>query len=337
MDAKISGRIIIIVFLLTICLGICLIFIPSAKPKAKEQQPFAGTDIKSLLAGGSQLYPKDTIAVLNIFSPISYDSQDEYFGLRRSGAIYWIDLLDSIEDNPNIKALVIRMNSPGGTVAATQEVYNKIKRLREKGKIVLVSMGDIAASGAYYIASAADYIVANPGTLTGSIGVIMSGMDLSELFKKFGVGFNVIKSGKNKDIMSSYRKMTPEEYQLLENVVMDTYDQFFKAVSQGRKIKPEDLKPLADGSIFTGRQALKNKLVDELGDFEQAVNAASKLANIKGKPNIIELKPEPSQMWKILTSSIETLGQPKKDIHLIENPVNKIQGNYSPLLYMYEL
>jgi protease IV len=333
-DTKTSGRIIIVFFVITVIVS-CYLIIISAKSGRSKETAFR-SDIKSLWPGRTAVYPNNTIAVLNIFSIINYNEDTDYFGFRRNGAIYWIEMLQSIEDNPNIKAVILRINSPGGTVAATQEIYNEIKRLKDKGKIVTVSMGDLAASGAYYIACAADYIVANPGTLTGSIGVILAGFDLSELFKKIGISYNVIKSGKNKDIFSSYRKMTQEEYQLLNELILDTYNQFFEAVSEGRKIKPDELKPLADGRIFSGRQALKAKLIDELGDFEKTVSVTAKLSEISGKPNVVELKPDVDNILKYLTYSMGQAFSSQKSIKLIDSPKGLPGNNNTPLLYLYD-
>ncbi|MCX7821026.1 MAG: signal peptide peptidase SppA [Brevinematales bacterium] len=270
------------------------------KKAKKEEKKLAAIPFESLMKTKKLITLPDSIAVLNIFSTISYAEESPYFGIVRSGAIYWLEKLKSIEDDKNVKAVILRLNSPGGTIGATQEIYNAVLRLREKGKIVVVSMGDIAASGAYYIACAADYIVANPGTLTGSIGVIISGMDLTELFKKIGISYNVIKSGKNKDILSPYRKMSPEEQKLLEEMVMDAYNQFFEAVAKGRRIPKDRLKELADGRVFSGARALENKLVDELGDYETALKVATEMAKIT-KPNIIELDKETNPIYGIFS------------------------------------
>ena len=330
-ESKITIRVLAALFLLTFIASVYLII---KTPKASNKEESVLTDeISGILNSSTAAYPNNTIAVLNIMSPISYSEEGDYFGIRKGGAIYWIDLLKSVEDNPNVKAVILRVNSPGGTVAATQEVYNTVKRLRAKGKIVTVSMGDIAASGAYYISCAADYIVANPGTLTGSIGVIMAGIDLSDLFKKFGISYNVIKSGKNKDLIAPYRKMTKEEYSLLEEVVMDTYSQFFGAVAEGRKIEPDNLRELADGRIFSGRQALKFKLVDELGDFEKTVTVTAKLSKITGEPNVIDLKPDSGGILRYLTSFADKTVNARQNVTLLETPLSRLHSA-SPILYM---
>lgn len=336
-DQKWFGRIFISLIALSIAVGLALTVLTAAG--IGKGSPVL-SDKPSLFTAKQALYPGDTIAVLNLFSPIYYSSDDGYLGLERNGSIYWVSVLRSIEENPNVKAVILRINSPGGTIAATQELYNEIYRLKESGKIVTVSMGDIAASGAYYISCAADYIMANPGTLTGSIGVIMANFDLSGLMKKFGVGYNVIKSGKNKDLFSSYRKLEPEEEKLLQDVVMDSYEQFFRAVVKGRKIKSTDLRPLADGRIFTGRQALKMKLIDGLGDFEDTIDKTVKLAGIKGEPNIVELKPEVRGFLKYITSSLSGLtGKMNplgREIDAIGRSAGRLNGNTSPVMYLYQ-
>mgnify|MGYP001615086616 FL=1 len=158
----------------------------------------------------------------------------------------------------------------------------------KKQKKVVASMGTVAASGGYYVACASDWIVANPGTLTGSIGVIMEFANLEGLFKKIGVEGVVIKSGKHKDIGSPFRSITKDEKELLQAIIDDVYAQFISAVADGRKMKPEAVKELADGRIFTGRQAKELKLVDELGTMQDAINITARLAGIKGEPGIIE-------------------------------------------------
>lgn len=286
--------------------------------------------VKNVFSQGANISP-NSIAVLNIFSPIQYVSDGGAFNIKKSGTLYWLELLDKVEKNSSIKALIIRINSPGGTIAATQEIYNKIHRIRKKGKIVVVSMGDICASGGYYIASAADYIVANPGTVTGSIGVIMGGLDLSGLFTKYGIGYNVIKSGKNKDIMSPFRKMSKEERAMLEELVMDAYYQFFNAVAESRNIDKKKLKKVADGRILSANQAKAANLIDELGDFEDTITITAEKAGIKGTPNVFELKPDMKKMFEMFTA--KALGQ-KPEVNLIKTP-SILADNYSPIMYMY--
>ena len=156
-------------------------------------------------------------------------------------------------------------------------------RCREKGKIIVASLGDVAASGGYYLAAGSDRIVSNPGTITGSIGVILEFGNLEGLFQKVGLKLEVIKSGLHKDIGSPARALMPEEKAMLQESIDDAYAQFFDAVRLGRRMDAEKLKGLADGRIFTGRQALKAGLVDELGDQEDAIQTAIKLAKLPGR------------------------------------------------------
>lgn len=190
------------------------------------------------------------------------------------------------EDN-SIKAIVIRINSPGGAVAPSQEIYEELKKLKKKGKKVLVSMGSIAASGGYYIAAAADKIFANPGTITGSIGVIMTFSNMEGLLKKVGMKYVVIKSGKHKDIGSFARDMTEEERNLLQTLLDDVHEQFINAISTGRNIPREQIKAIADGRIFSGKKAMDYKFVDHLGNFQDVIFEAARISGIKGKPTLV--------------------------------------------------
>ena len=168
-------------------------------------------------------------------------------------------------ENPSIKAVVIRINSPGGVVGPTQEVYDAIRRVREAGKPVVASLGAVAASGGYYIAVGADQIYANPGSLTGSIGVIMQLANLDSLMKKVGVEYVVVKAGAFKDIGNIARPMTPDERRVLQTLLDDVHGQFIDAVAKGRKLPREQVVQFADGRVFSGTQALALKMVDGLG------------------------------------------------------------------------
>jgi len=202
-----------------------------------------------------------------------------------------LDELKRYRENPSIKAILIRIDSPGGAVVPSQEIYEEIKRIRGNGKKKVVSsMGTLAASGGYYIASATDKIVANPGTLTGSIGVIMELANVEGLMKKVGVESIVIKSGAHKDLVSPFRKMGVEERQILQNVMDDVHEQFIEAVSAGRGMSLEKVRSLADGRVFTGRQAKGIGLVDELGDLQDAIRITASLVGIKGEPKVVETK-----------------------------------------------
>ena len=196
------------------------------------------------------------------------------------------ELLDYAE-NPAVKAVVVRVNSPGGVVAPTQEIYSAVQRVRKAGKPVVASFGAVAASGGYYVGAATNRIFANPGTLTGSIGVVMQMANVEGLLKKVGVEYVVVKAGAYKDVGNFARTMTPEERRILQALLDDVHGQFIAAVAQGRGLEESAVRAVADGRIYSGAQAKNLKLVDELGGFEEAVEAAGKLGGIPGKPKLI--------------------------------------------------
>ena len=199
-----------------------------------------------------------------------------------------VEEINNYADDSSVKAILIRIDSPGGGVVASQEIFNAVLNARKQGKKVVISMGSVAASGGYYIAAAADRIVANPGTLTGSIGVKMEFANLEKLLEKIGVRGMVIKAGEYKDMGSPFREMTAHEKLLLQWVIDDVHSQFIEAVAKGRNLPEADVKAIADGRIFTGRQALHLKLVDQLGDLEDSILIAAELAGIKGKPKVVK-------------------------------------------------
>lgn len=190
--------------------------------------------------------------------------------------------------NPAVAAIVLRIDSPGGSVSACQEIYTEVKSAKAKGKKVIVSMGPLAASGGYYIATPADLIVANPGTITGSIGVIMQFPILEELLRKIGVKFEVIKSQEHKDIGSPFRSMSPKERALLKDVVTSVYEQFISVVVENRKIPESKVRSIADGRIFSGAQAKSLGLIDTLGSLEDAIRIAATMVGIKGEPQVLK-------------------------------------------------
>lgn len=189
----------------------------------------------------------------------------------------------------NVKAILVRIDSPGGSVAPSQEIYEAIHRAREE-KPVVASLGSVAASGGYYIASAAEKIFANPGTLTGSIGVAMHTRNVRDLMSKIGVESSVIKSGKFKDAGSPYRSMTPGEERYLQEVSDEIYGQFVEAVSKSRKMKQETVKEIADGRIFTGKRAQELGLVDAMGGLETAARETGRMVGIPEEPHMISFK-----------------------------------------------
>ena len=218
----------------------------------------------------------DKVALVRIEGPI-IDSKNP------------IDEINEYVKDPSVKAIVLRVDSPGGGVAPSQEIYEEVRKAVAKKKIV-VSMGSLAASGGYYISAPASRIVANPGTLTGSIGVIMEIPNFEGLMNKVGVKTEVIKSGRHKDLASVFRGIGREEREILQGVLDDVHDQFIKAVAEGRRMVPDQVRKLADGRIFTGKQAVGIGLVDELGNLEDAIKVAAKLAGIKGEPGVVSKK-----------------------------------------------
>ena len=209
-----------------------------------------------------------------------------------------VSQLNDFAKDDSIRAVVLRIESPGGAVAPAEEIYGAVRELRKK-KPVVSSMGSIAASGGYLVACATNRIVANSGTITGSISAIIHYANAEVLLKKIGIQSSAIKSGKYKDMGSPARGLTPEEKVLLQSVVDDIYDYLLDVISRDRKIKVEELRKIADGRIFTGRQAQKLGLVDELGDMEYALNLAGKLAGLKGRPEAVYPAKKKTSLWEM--------------------------------------
>ena len=242
--------------------------------------------------GGVALTPSgDRVALVEMFGPI-HSSETVVRQLKK------------YKENDSVPAIVLRIDSPGGSVASSQEIYQEVGRVREAGKIVVASMANVAASGAYYISCATDTIVANPGTLTGSIGVIFEFPNTEELFKKIGIRFEVVKSGKFKDIGSPVREMTSEERELLQEMIDDTYNQFVDVVATNRGLDREDVLDIADGRVFTARQGKEYGLVDILGDYEDAIAVAAEMAGIKGKPKTIREWRKRITIWDVILDRI---------------------------------
>lgn len=204
--------------------------------------------------------------------------------------------INELAERKDIKAVVLRVDSPGGAVGPSQEIYREVRRLKEK-KHVVVSMGTVAASGGYYIASAADIIVSNPGTITGSIGVIVEFINMEELFSKLGLKGYVIKSAKFKDIGSPFRTMKDEEGRIIKELLDDVHTQFVEAVAEGRGMEVEAVRKLADGRIFSGAQAKALGLVDQLGNMQDAINLGAELAGIEGKPQVVYTEKRVLGFW----------------------------------------
>ncbi len=248
---------------------------------------------------------------------LSFPTYGARVGLVRvEGGIYdsrqVIGDLESLVEDPGIQAIVLRVDSPGGGAAASQEIFEYIRGIQEEGLPLVVSMGSVAASGGYYIACTADTIFANPGTLTGSIGVVMSFTNLEELFGKIGLDFEVIKSGRFKDTGSWSREMTDAERALLQGTIDDIHAQFVEAIAEGRGMEYDAVAALADGRIFSGRQALEAGLVDRLGTLEDAVELAGRMAGIEGEPRVQEpVRRERLTLFDLLTGTASNLLRPE--------------------------
>jgi len=233
-----------------------------------------------------------------------------------------IEQLQRYRDLSTVRAVVLRVNSPGGAVAPSQEIYQEIQKLRHQSKKpVIASLGSVAASGGYYIAAACDRIVANPGSITGSIGVILQIPNLGGLLQKVGIKTTVIKAGENKDLGSVTRDLTEAEIRILQEVMDDVHGQFIDAVASGRRLDRARVEPLADGRIFSGRQALALGLVDELGDLPDAIERAGAMVGIAGRPQVIQERRRRFSLWDLLTESL--------------GPVLPVGKTATPMVFQY--
>jgi protease-4 len=213
-------------------------------------------------------------------------------------------LVEMRKDN-RVKAVVLRVDSPGGVVAPSQEIYAEVKKLVAKKKVV-VSMGSLAASGGYYISVPATVIMANPGTITGSIGVLMKLSNVEGLLGKIGMKSFTLKTGKYKDAGSPTRTLTPQDRKVLQNVIDSAHNQFVMAVAEGRRLPVDRVRKIADGRIFTGEQACSLKLVDRIGTLQDAIEEAGKLGGIKGEPNLIKADRKGNSWLDILMEGAAT-------------------------------
>lgn len=236
-----------------------------------------------ILGGGER------IGVITVSGMIQTDDgAPSLLGGGSSGAYSLIRQLHQAAEDDSIKAVLLRVNSPGGSAAASQAIATEVKRLAAK-KPVVVSMGDVAASGAYYISAPATTIVASPATITGSIGVITQGVNVAGLAERFGVKSETLTSGPYKDTMSPYRAMRDDERKLMQAMVNEIFQQFVSDVASGRRLPRSQVLKLADGRVYTGSQAKRLKLVDELGNVRDALMIAARKAGIKGEPKTVDL------------------------------------------------
>ena len=227
----------------------------------------------------------DKIAIVEIKGVISQSSEI-------------IEELEQYREDDGVKAIILRIDSPGGGVGPSQEIHREILKIKSKKKVI-TSMGSVAASGGYYIACASDLIVANPGTITGSIGVLMQFSNFEDLLKKIGIKGVVLKSGEHKDIGSPFREMTSEEKKIMQEVLDNVHQQFIQAVAEGRKLDQSKVIQIADGRILTGEQAKNLGLVDRMGNLQDTIDITAKMVGIVGKPNVLYPKKRFS-IWELL-------------------------------------
>lgn len=283
---------------------------------------------ESLLADSADL------GVIAVEGAIMYKADGGFGGSKGASGEHLVQLIQQAEKD-GVKGLLIKINSPGGSAAASQAVYEQLMKIRKRSNIKIVSaMGDVAASGGYYIACASDIIVANPATLTGSIGVIAQFSHVKGLMQKLGVSTTVLKSGKFKDIGSPFRDASEADKQLMQNIINDTYEQFLDAVTAGRKMPKANIRKLADGRIYTGNQALKNHLVDKLGDYSVALDMLKKMTQAPKNARIKDYsKPSLNDLFSMIGAKLQfsSSGNPLEQITGHE----LLQLNKVPLMLYY--
>src|SRR5256885_827375 len=219
-----------------------------------------------------------------------------------------IDQLKRYEDSNSVKAILLNIDSPGGGVAVSQEIYTEVKRLRDKkDKVVIAYLSSTGASGAYYVACAANKIVANPGTIVGSIGVIAEWVNYADLMQWAKLKDIVFKTGEFKDTGSPSRALTENEKKYFQGLIDDMYVQFLEAVASGRRLDLQEVRSMADGRVFTGRDAKERKLIDEIGNFQDAVDLTAKLTGISGKPRLLRLTRQRVTLLDVLTTDLSRL------------------------------
>lgn len=243
----------------------------------------------------------DRIAVVEVHGQITTRQGDGLFAAEGASAERIIDQLEQIQDDSSIQAVMLDIDSPGGGVVASEQIHNKIVEVVDAGTPVVAYMGDTAASGGYYISAPADRIVANPATVTGSIGVISQIPNLQEMYDKLGIDMQVITSGEHKDMMQTTRPLTDEEREIMQDYLDQTYQRFVEVVAQGRDMSTAEAEELADGRIYSGQQASENGLVDDLGDYQDAISITGEMAGLGSDPDVQELTPAPPGLFDVLS------------------------------------
>ena len=266
---SILGSVIIILFIVSLFFG--------SKKTTQDRDGFTASP---------SLFSKKGIAIVDIYGPISFPQYSTNF--IPAGANLTLSQLAQIRQDKHVKGLILRINSPGGTVGASQEIYHAIKKIKEENNIPIVAqIGDVGASGAYYAALGADTIFANPGSLVGSIGVIIGNVSIDEFAQKYGLDYNVYKSGTYKDILSMWRESSSQEKKLLQNLVDNVFEQFQADFIDSRKISKKDAQKVSQGQIYTGLQALELNLIDKVGGYEDALTYIGELTGLGKNPPVI--------------------------------------------------
>lgn len=334
------GTLFVLALIGSIALGMMLL----VKGPPSTAKSTASDDKSDSATSSSWVAGQDGVAIVRVYGGIQMREESKMGFGKSGGSDSVVEQLKKYRKDKHVKAIVLRINSPGGTIAASQEIHNQVRELvKEKKLPVVVSMGDVCASGGYYISAPASFIYANPGTITGSIGVITQTMNYEEVIKKIGVTFPTFKSGALKDMGSGTRPMTKEEEDVFNGIVMGAYEQFVEAVWAGRQFDPakedkahptgrkavltsiDQVKKLADGRVYLGRAAKANGLVDEEGDLEDAIAKAGELAGLGKTPKVIKGGPGGFDELMELFSTESTA---KQLLHAFER-------SPSPVMYLW--
>lgn len=281
---KYVDYLILVLFFISVVMGLIIIFRSSMEKESSSQK-----------------YIKDKIAVVELVGEIYF--RDSTSSFIKKDVEYYVTKLTNLFKRKDVKGIVLKINSPGGSVAAVQRLYHQIIKLKSQyNKPVVCYVSELCASGGYYVASTCDKIVSCEGGVIGSVGVLLQVGNISGLLKKIGVNIEVIKSSKYKDVGSMFREMLPEERQMFETLVNTAYEQFISAIIEGRKLSREEVMKFADGRVFIAPQAVELKMIDGIGDEEDAIEEVKKLAKIKGSVEILKEKPSLLDFFQQVTS-----------------------------------
>lgn len=279
------------------------------------------------LFSSSELTTRDRIAVLEVYGPIANTGRGDFFSGRGASAEELIPLIRRVSREDQYRALVLNIDTPGGSAAGSQSIYHELMRFKEEsGKPIVAILGDSATSGGYYVASAADHIMAHPATLTGSIGVIMEIGNYEGLYEKLGIDFQVFKGGEYKDLGHHGRSITEEEGRILQHLIDEIHEQFIAAVVEGRGMDDEMIRSLSTGEIFSGSQAYELNLVDELGNYYDAIDRAAALAGLQD-PYVDNLSKSRYSLWYSILDIVSSFAQEKRLIPFLDdlNPLDTIK------------